>query len=197
MWHRGILCVSLYAFCFPTFLLGNPAPAPVLQSPVSGASNVDPDGILKWTWTDDLVVNGSFETGMSPGWYTANNGSPPVWAIVTLSSNAYGMGFRYADAYFDYGSPTNAVQLIQDIYIPADATTAMLRWSDRVHEALPGRGTGRLRVMLLEGGTAVAVLEDVFGSFGKVNFVSHSTNLLAYAGQSLQLVFRVDAYTPL
>jgi hypothetical protein len=49
--------------------------------------------------------------------------------------------------------------------------------------------------MLFEGGTAVKLLEDVFGT-GIPFFTSHSTNLLAYAGRYLQLVFQADLLSP-
>jgi hypothetical protein len=174
--------------CSRSLLLGNPAPSPVLKTPANNASNVDPDGVLTWTWLDDLVANGSFETGMSPGWYL--NGNSSLWTITTMTSNIFGMGLRFATAYFPFMGPTNSGQLLQDIFIPADATSAKLQWSERIHEAVPGHLTGRLRVYLYQGGTPVQLLEDVYASTGTINFVSRTTNLLAYAGQFLQLVFR-------
>jgi hypothetical protein len=189
-------CILLFLLvCCPGLLSANPAPAPVLQSPANNALNVDPDGVLTWTWLDDLVANGSFESGMSPGWYISGN--PSLWTITTMTSNYFGMGLRFATAYFPLMGPTNLGRLVQDIYIPADATSATLQWSERIHEAVPGHLTGRFRVMLYQGGSLVQVLEDVAASLGFMNWVSRSTNLLAYAGQSLQLVFQADAYSPL
>ena len=54
--------------------------------------------------------------------------------------------------------------------------------------------------MLFQGGGSVALLEDVTGSepqFRNFTWVSRTTNLLAYAGQNLQLVFQADGYSPL
>jgi hypothetical protein len=173
----------------------NPAPAPVLQTPTNGIVNFDPDGVFRWTWIDDLINNGSFESGMTPGWYTAGP-NPGIWSVYTISSNTYGMGYRFATTTFPM-LPTSMGQLIQDVSIPSDATSATLQWSEQIVNYLPQPYilTGRLRVVLYQGGAPIALLEDARGyepQFLGYNFVTRITNLLAYAGQSLSLVFQAD-----
>jgi hypothetical protein len=176
----------------------SPAPAPLLQSPASGALNVDPDTTLSWRWVDDLMANGSFESGMTPGWYTGG-ANPDIWQIFTSATNAWGMGYRWAGTQSPYYvSPANG-QLIQDLYIPADAVSATLQWSERIINLQPYVPMARLRVMLFQGGSWVTTLEDALGSepiFMSRNWVTRSTNLLAYAGQSLQLVVQANSYYP-
>lgn len=177
----------------------SPAPAPSLQSPLPGATNVDPDPTLSWRWIDDLISNGSFETGFSPGWYTSGT-VPNIWQIYTDTTNRYGMGYRWATTYMP-NLPSATGQLIQDIYIPADAVSATLQWKERIWNMLPSLPQiGRLRVMLAQGGVAVAMLEDASGAeplFLAHTWVSRSTNVLAFAGQSLQLIVQANSYSPM
>ena len=176
----------------------SPAPAPLLQSPTPNAVNVDPDTTLSWRWVDDLMVNGSFETGLTPGWYTGG-ANPGIWQPFTSTTNAWGMGYRWAGATMPVQSlPANG-QLIQDLYIPADAVSATLQWSERIFDLVPSALLARLRVMLFQGGGWVTTLEDAMGNepvFLSRNWVTRSTNLLAYAGQSLQLVVQANSYDP-
>ncbi len=178
--------------------MANPAPAPLLQSPTSGAVNVDPDTTLSWRWVDDLLTNGSFESGLTPGWYTGG-ANPDIWQLFTSTTNAYGMGYRWAGTQSPYYVVPANGQLIQDLSIPADAVSATLRWSERILDFAPATPLGRLRVMLVQGGSLVAILEEALGTepvFLSHNWVARSTNLLAFAGQSLQLVVQVNLYDP-
>jgi hypothetical protein len=166
------------------------APAPLLQSPASGAVNIDPDPTLTWRWVDDLMSNGSFESGMSPGWYVGGS-NPTIWQVFTA-------GYRWAGATMPTASPATG-RLIQDLYIPADAVSATLQWSERIFDLYPTLPIGRLRVMLFQGGTLLTTLEDAIGNepiFVSHNWVTRTNNLLAYAGQSFQLVIQADSYSP-
>jgi hypothetical protein len=188
--HGAASCfrtVLIVMFAMRLAVFGSPAPAPTLQTPANGAVNSDPDGILTWTWTDDLISNGSFETGFAPGWY-AGGINPAVWSVSTMTSNTYGMGLRFATGAFSPSNPTNAGQLIQDITIPASATSAILAWNERIWTSLPTHPPAQFKVMLYQDGSFLNLLENNFGSSSQ-SFVSRSTNLLVYAGQSLQLVF--------
>ena len=173
-----------------------PAPASLLQSPTAGATNVDPDPTLTWRWVDDLMLNGSFETGFNPGWYIGGQ-YPNIWQVYTDTTNAYGMGYRLATTYMP-NSPRSAGQLFQDLYVPADALSATFQWKERLWNLMPVYPLlARLRVLLYQGGTPVALLEDVTGKepqFLSHNWVTRSTNLLAYAGQNIQLVSQADGY---
>ncbi len=176
----------------------SPAPAPTLVSPAPNATNVDPDGTLTWNWVDELIDNGSFEQGMTPGWYTGGP-NPGIWSIFTSTTNAYGMGYRFAGVTMPL-TPTAMGQLIQDLYIPAGATTATLQWNVRITSVLPPPAlVGRLRIFLFQNGTAVAKLMDATGTeppYSSRTWVSGSTNMLAYAGQYVQLVVQADSYSP-
>lgn len=153
--------------------------------------------MLTWRWVDDLIVNGSFETGFSPGWYTGGQ-YPNLWQIYTANTNAYGMGFKLATTYMP-NAPASNGQLIQDFYIPADAVSATLQWKVRILRFGPPGLLGRLRVLLYQGGAPVKLLDDAMGTepqYAGFAWVSRSTNLIAFAGQSLQLVFQADGYLP-
>ena len=92
----------------------SPAPAPTLLSPPSGASNVDPDSALSWRWVDELMVNGSFESGLTPGWYLGG-ANPSVWKIFPSTTNACGMGYKRAGTDFLFQPAYASAQLIQDL----------------------------------------------------------------------------------
>ncbi len=192
-----VLTVLLFAIIAPA----GAAPPPVLQTPIQAATNVDPDGSFTWSWTDELILNGSFESGLDSGWYTGGD-HPEFWSIYTLTTNTYRMGYRFAGSEFSSPILSGAGQLIQDIYIPSDASSATLRWSSRIENMIGTAAVypARLRVMLCQGGTPIAMLEDAYrrdpgeyyGSFQK-----HSTNLLAFAGQYFQLVVQAELLQPI
>lgn len=146
------------------------------------------------------MINGSFESGMDPGWYVGGT-NPEIWQIYTNATNTNGMGFRWATTYMPPLAATATGQLIQDLYIPADATSATLQWSERIWNFYPpGRLIGVLRIRLYQGGVPIAYLENATGNesiFLPHTWVSRSTNLMAFAGQSLQLVVEADSYQPL
>lgn len=196
---RNLLCLTLLLGVLNQSSFAGGAPAPTLFSPASSATNVDPDPTLTWRWVDDLMVNGSFETGFSPGWYTGGQ-NPTIWQIYTSPTNVPGMGYKLATTYMP-NAPTSNGSLIQDLYIPADATSAALQWKEQIWNLGPiSPMIGRLRVWLVQSGVAVALLEDATGKesqFLSHNWVSRGTNLLAFAGQSFQLVIRADGYSPL
>src|SRR5512133_1280097 len=190
-------CAAGCALLIAISCCGSPAPAPLLLSPMDGTNNVDPDPTLSWNWVDELVDNGSFETGMNPGWYTGGP-NPEVWQIFVSSTNAYGMGYQWVTASMPTAFRPTA-QLIHDLYIPSDATVATLRWEQRIWNLVPSTLIGRLRVLLYENGGALVLLDNATGSeniYRSHNWVARSTNLLAYAGRSLQLVFEADGYSP-
>jgi hypothetical protein len=195
-WRKKSLFVCCFSAAFVPIIWSSPAPAPLLQLPTSGAINVDPDPTLTWRWIDDLVSNGSFETGFNPGWYTGGD-YPNIWQIYTSTTNAYGMGFKWATTQMPMVALSSG-QLFQDLDVPSDAISATLQWKERIFKNYPGL-VGRLRVMIFQGGVPVALLEDAMGSEAQFlggNWVSRSTNLLAYAGQSIQLVIQANGYVP-
>ncbi|HEY5911589.1 MAG TPA: hypothetical protein VJA21_13400 [Verrucomicrobiae bacterium] len=185
-----LLCVGV-GVMVGAVALASPAPAPLLVSPANGATNVDPDQILSWRWIDELMVNGGFDGGLSPGWYTGGS-NPSLWQVYTTPTN------RFATTIIPMSTLAMG-QLIQDFYIPLDATSATLQWQERVWNLLPSTLIGRLRVLLFQGGGAVAKFEDATGSeaiFRPHTWVSRSADLGAYAGSSLQLVIQADTYSP-
>lgn len=182
-------------------MLANPTPPPSLVSPAPSASNVSPDAVLTWQWVDNLINNGSFESGgLLPGWYTGGTNAN-IWQVYNNHTNAYGMGYFWATVYMPY-LPQATGQLIQDIYIPPDATSATLQWKQRIWNLQPSLRPeiGRLRVKLIQGGVTLATLDSANGAeliYQSHTWVSRSTNLLAFAGQSFQLVFQADSYSTL
>jgi len=186
-------CAALVAFLIggTPVLLAGPAPAPLLLAPANGSAQVDPDLTFTWRWIDDLIVNGNFEAGMTPGWYTGGADST-IWQIYKTPTN------QWATTLIPNSSASSG-QLIQDVTIPADATSATLQWRERVWNLIPTLRIGRFRVLLYKDGGAVANLEDVSGSeplLRSHTWVTRSTNLLAYAGSSLQIVVQADTYSP-
>lgn len=176
--------------------LAAPAPAPLLISPAAGATDVDPDTTLTWRWVDELLFNGSFETGLSPGW-SVGGANPTVWQVYTDSTNAYGMGYRWATTFIPNVQHA-AGQLLHNFQIPINATSATLEWKQRVWNLIPSTLIGRLRAYLFENGSAILLIENATGSepiYTPHEWVSRSTNLLAYAGRTLQLVFQADSYS--
>jgi hypothetical protein len=151
---------------------------------------VDPDVALSWQWVDELIVNGSFETGLNPGW-VAGGPNPTMWQLAGSPPDQF--------ARTTIPNVSQALgQIAQDVVIPAEATSATLRWNVRVWNLLPASVIGRLRILVAENGGVVASLEDATGSetvFRAHTWVARSTNLLAYAGRTLQLVVRADTYS--
>ncbi len=97
-------------------------------------------------------------------------------------------------------STTASGQLVQDVTIPFDATSATLTWRERVWNLVPASLLGRFRVQLYKDGGNIANLEDATGSeplFRTHTWVVRTTNLLAYAGSTLQIVVRADTYSPM
>lgn len=198
--RRRILLLSfVLGVGFRQSVPASPAPAPLPQSPAPGALNVDPDTRLTWRWVDELIANGSFESGLTPGWYVGGS-NPEIWYIHTDSTNAYGMGYRWASTFMPYGYQASG-QLMQDVFIPADATSATLRWSERITNGMPYYFPviGRLSVQLYQDHLPVVTLHNAYGGepeFLSYNWVTRTTNLLAYAGQIFQLVVEADGYPP-
>ena len=169
----------------------NPAPPPALVSPAIGATNVDPDPTLTWRWVDDLLANGGFEAGLAP-WYTGGS-NPSTWQVNTTPTNKWA-----TSTLLPIIGATG--QLIQDFVIPPDATSATLQWKERVWNLIPSQVIGRHRVLLYENGSALLLLVSATGSesiYTSHNWVSHSTNLLAYAGRTLQVVVQAEALSGL
>ncbi len=171
-------------------LVASPAPPPLPISPANAATNVDPDPVLAWRWIDELLINPSFENGLSPGW-TTSGPNPTMWQIYQTPTN------KWATVIIP-NSTTSSAQLIQDFYIPADAVSATIQWNERVLNLMPTQ-IGRFRVLLYKEGNAIARLEDATGNepvFQSRAWVTRSTNLLAHAGSSLQVVIQVDTFSP-
>lgn len=132
------------------------------------------------------MINGGFENGLSTGWSTGG-ANPTMWQIYRTSTN------NWATTVIPNSTGSSA-QLIQDFCIPADAISATIQWKQRVGNLLPSL-IGRFRVLLNKDGHTIAKLEDTNGN-ASPTWVTRSTNLLAYAGSSLQIVIQADTYSP-
>jgi hypothetical protein len=107
------------------------------------------------------------------------------------------MGYRWATTFIPNVQHA-AGQLLHDFQIPINATSATLEWKQRVWNLIPSTLIGRLRAYLFENGSAILLIENATGSepiYTPHEWVTRSTNLLAYAGRTLQLVFQADSYS--
>lgn len=168
-----------------------------------------PSAVAQATPPDELLVNGSFETGTFAGWTTVTTGTPfQPWAVTGAGQ---GGGFNMLQTQpqdgtwvawngFDGGGPFE-FQMFQDVTISAGAT-ATLNWMDRVqwNFTLGGQATlPRLYTVEIRNPSTNATLQTVY-SFstgtqatnptGNTNWLTHSVDVSAFAGQTVRLMFR-------
>ena len=163
----------------------------------------------------DLFTNGSFETGDFTGWTATNPNSScgdtgqPWMVVESPSAYCYAEfdpewpafisavdGSFFADATWD-GDGSGDPELSQTVTIPA-ATTDTLAWSDNTSwdttfsatqdrveylDVLKSHGS-----KLLQSFTIQTLTPNTIGATG---WVSHSLDLSAYAGQTVEIRFRL------
>lgn len=174
-----------------------------------GRFPVGANAVAQVTAPNELIVNGSFESGDFTGWTTVTTAGPfRPWAV-TGSGQGGGFGMLQTQPQdgnfvawngFDGGGPME-FQMFQDVTISA-GSTATLEWMDRVQWNFTLGGTATLPrlydVEILDPNTN-AVLETIY-SFstdtqavnptGNTNWQTHSVDVSAYAGQTVRLMFR-------
>ncbi|MHC5112441.1 MAG: PA14 domain-containing protein, partial [Planctomycetota bacterium] len=155
---------------------------------------------------NELLVNGSFETGNFLGWTTVTTGSP--WRPWNVSGSGQGGGFGMLQTQpqdgafvawngFDGLGPME-FQMFQDVTIPA-GSNATLSWMDRVqwnYSFGPVTLPRLYDVEIRDPGTN-AILQTAFSfstgtspGIGNTNWQTHSVDVSAFAGQSVRLFFR-------
>lgn len=193
---RGGLQIVLTAALLitnPEKLFSSPAPAPALKFPANAAQNIPTDLDLGWTWTDELLINGSFEQGFVSGW-SLDAGGLAAWIVFTNSDNSR---FAGTSQWYQNGSAT----MSQDVYVPPDATSVQLIWKDVMYPSgtIPQQYRTRLIISAVQADACLQVFEDVDGhqpEYTPLQWVSRSADLLALAGQSFQLSVQCRRYSP-
>ncbi|MEW4568425.1 S8 family serine peptidase [Tautonia sp. JC769] len=158
---------------------------------------------------NELIVNGSFETGDFTGWTVQTTGSPfQPWSV---SGPGFGGGFDMETTQpqdgsfvawngFDGGGPMEFT-MFQDVSIPAD-TSPTLSWTDRIQWNFTLGGPATLprtrEVLIVDPGTNEVLQQVSFFSTGTqsenptgdTGWQSHSADLSAFAGSTVRLLFR-------
>ncbi|MCA9121143.1 MAG: pre-peptidase C-terminal domain-containing protein [Planctomycetaceae bacterium] len=182
-------------------IYGDPGePGRFPNGPSSAAQPVAPN---------ELLVNGSFETGDFTGWNTVTTAGPfRPWAVTGAGQGGgFGMlqtqpqdGAFTAWNGFDGIGPME-FQMYQDVAIAA-GETATLSWMDRVQWNFTVGGTAtlpRLYDVEIRDPATNAILSTVY-SFstdvqavnptGNTDWLSHSVNVSSFAGQTVRVLFR-------
>jgi len=171
-------------------LAAAPAPAPILLSPADAATNVGLDPSLTWGWRDELIVNGGFGTVLSAGWTVWGLSPRGMWKRVVEPPND---GLAEADLSF---SRLDATTLTQIVTLPADTTSALFGWLERLPPSgsvPPGMPSPGLRADVTDGQTVLETLHESNGDepeFQGGGWAARIADLTAYAGQTVYLRFR-------
>ncbi|MEO8269764.1 MAG: hypothetical protein ABI557_08590, partial [Aureliella sp.] len=171
----------------------------------------DSDGnvIAQGLQANELVTNGSFETGDFSGWTSFTTGFPYIdW---TVSGAGFGPGYGMAatkpqdgsfDAWngFDGSGPMQYI-MYQDVTIPS-ASTPVLTWQDRIqwNFAFNGSATAaRIYDLLILDPVTSDVLANPYSYstgtdliLGDSGWQSHTFDMSAFAGQTVRLYFAED-----
>jgi len=117
-------------------------PAPLQPRPPDGATNVPVSLTLSWNpGIGEILVNGGFETGDFTGWTTLNGGFG-AWVINDGTFDPDGPEGTNAPLSGKFNAMTAQIGggqhlLYQDVFIPTDALSAGLSWSDRIRNHTP------------------------------------------------------------
>jgi hypothetical protein len=177
-------------------------PLPVFPNPSNGSTNVPVDAQLYWSLGEqELIVNGDFETGNFNGWtkqnqngdtfmnnssYQPTTGVPPfppyagAWCTITEQTGGFG-GISQT--------------IYQDVLIPANAQSAVLRWVDRIWNFAGNffNPPGPQRCFVEARSTEGAPLELLYitesGDNPFSNWTKRSADLRRYAGQRIRIAF--------
>ena len=173
-------------------------------------------GVARASAATNLLTNGSFETGDFTGWTATStetacglDGDP--WTVLASPSSSWCFsgfdpswptsisavdGSFFADATWD-GDGSGDPELSQTVTIPA-ATTDTLAWSDNTSWDLNfGATKDRVEYVDVLSGDGTTVLQSSTiqtlapSTIGATGWVSHSLDLSAYAGQTVEIRFRL------
>jgi hypothetical protein len=188
-----------------------PPPAPANPDPCDGAKDVAVDTNLAWgeaCSADCQLPNGGFETGGFAPWTTVTGPGEELtpWIVTTDGSSGYfGNGVPFEGTHFAQNGFDGDAGLFYDIYqeiaIPACATSAILKWSERIQWNMVPYGATQPRIYVVSlqpagGGAPLAVLYTMNlnpRTSGDTGYVSHSVDLLSaapgIAGQTVRINF--------
>ena len=181
----------------------SPPEKPVNPFPTIDSTNVPVNTVLSWNST---LVNGGFESGDFSGWTTETGPGFELtpWNVTSGETGFFFNGFPvngefFAQNGFD-GDSGLFYNIFREISIPADATSAVLEWSERIQWDLTyGATVPRTYEVTLQpqgGGAPLAILYSMSlepDTFGDTHYVRHSFDLLAEApeieGQTVRINF--------
>jgi len=185
-------------------------PEPANPDPCDGAKDVVVDTNLAWGEACSAVCqmsNGGFENGgFTPWTIVTGTGSELQPWIVTTGDGYFGNGVPFEGTHFAQNGFDGEAGLFYDIYqeipIPACATSAILKWSERIQwDMLNYSGSTQPRIYVVSlqpagGGAPLAVLYTMNlnpRTSGDTGYVSHSVDLLSaapgIAGQTVRINF--------
>lgn len=159
----------------------------------------------------ELVVNGSFETGSFSGWTVTTTGTPFLPWLVSPAGAGAGFGMQptmpqsgMLDAWngFDGEGPMHFT-LSQQVAIPRCSASAItIAWKDRIQwnfaitfsATQPRTYTVRIQPATGSPTTLYSFSTGIEHNIGDTGWQSHSVDLSAFAGSTVQLVF--DEFVP-
>jgi hypothetical protein len=172
--------------------------------------------LLVETFAEDLLQNGSFESGNFTGWTTVTTGSPFRPWQVTGAGQGGGFGMDQTSPQdggfvawngFDGAGPMEFL-LYQDVTIPAGFSNATLRWQERIQwnftlggfASLPrlydvevrDPATNSVLATLLSFSTG----DGTTNPTGDTGWQSHSADLSSFAGSTVRVFFREQIPEP-
>jgi uncharacterized repeat protein (TIGR01451 family) len=187
-----------------TLQMLNDQSPPIPSSPQPGnlATNVSANTNLMWNngiaGTNQLVLNGGFETGTFTNWSKTNSSTAGDWVInngTYVPPGPGGATVPFAGSYSAVSEQTGAGThtLYQDITISSNTTSATLAWTDRIRNFATQFTTNSQYFHVEIRGTNNAVLQIAFstkpGDPLTTNWVTRSFNLSSYIGQKIRVVF--------
>jgi hypothetical protein len=177
-------------------------PQPVFPNPAAGATNVPVDTQLYWSLGDqDLIVNGGFEAGTLTGWTKENQGGDTLMNNGTYQpTTGIGPLSPYAGTWCTITEQMapGFVTIYQDITIPTNAQTAVLRWTDRMRNLAGGffNPPGAQRYYVEVRTTTGTPLETLYitetGDNPFSEWTKRSADVRRYAGQRVRIAFVVE-----
>ena len=152
--------------------------------------------------SDDIAVNGGFESGDFSGWTVVENPNPFLPWTVGDGTNS-GSGF-FPDAapvegsflaYNGFDGDTAEMSISQDIAIPNFGAT--LNWSDNIDFELSSFGATQDRIYEVQiRDTSDNILEVAYQRIAQAGVIdddnvweNHTFDMAAYAGQSIRITF--------
>ena len=164
--------------------------------------------------SQELIINGDFETGSITGWTRTGGGGPSfpgfnsAWLVTNSSylpfippmfapSTAPCGGVYYALSVLDF---PGTITLYQQITIPTNATSAVLRWTDKIHNSaalfgVPGSAgwDSTINYSVSLRSTTDTLLLPIFSTNPGDPFSTPCTNRTAdisqFSGQTVRVTF--------